>query len=164
MVYRRGDIGLIDRRVVDVSAPNLINICVDGDLEGKPQIRLYSRYARDAVTLTDLNQLLMESERLMDRIGYPQTSMRGRSFNGMRQSTAKKGAERVRTADEILNEAGKKATFVVNVQYRQNATWQGKVLWAETGKSCNFRSALELLKLIDGALDEAEEGVQEKKE
>ncbi len=70
----------------------------------------------------------------------------------------------MRTADEILNEVGKKATFVVNVQYRQNATWQGKVLWAETGKSCNFRSALELLKLIDGALDEAEEGVPEKKE
>ena len=33
-------------------------------------------------------------------------------------------------------------------------------MWAEAGKSCNFRSALELLKLIDGALDEAEAGVQ----
>ncbi|MCI8515328.1 MAG: hypothetical protein HFG75_00350 [Hungatella sp.] len=60
----------------------------------------------------------------------------------------------------MLNESGKKATFVVNVQYRQNATWQGKVLWAEAGRSCNFRSALELLKLIDGALDEEEAGAQ----
>ena len=66
----------------------------------------------------------------------------------------------MKSTDEILNETGKKATFVVNVQYRQNATWQGKVMWAEAGKSCNFRSALELLKLIDGALDEAEAGVQ----
>ncbi|MCI8982442.1 MAG: hypothetical protein HFG78_08560 [Hungatella sp.] len=61
----------------------------------------------------------------------------------------------------MLSETGKKATFIVNVQYRQNATWQGKVLWAETEKSCNFRSALELLKLIDGALDEAEAGAQD---
>ena len=164
MVYRRGDTGLIDKKLVDVSAPNLISICVDDDPEGRQRIRFYSRYARDAVILTDMNQLLIESEQLMDRIGYPQTSTRGRSFSGTQQSTAKKGAERVRTADEILNEVGKKSTFVVKVQYRQNATWQGKVLWAETGKSCNFRSALELLKLIDGALDEAEEGVPEKKE
>ncbi|MCI8837566.1 MAG: hypothetical protein HFG74_05825 [Hungatella sp.] len=57
----------------------------------------------------------------------------------------------------MLKESGKKATFVVNVTYRQNATWQGKVLWAETGKSCYFRSALELLKLIDNALEEGEE-------
>ncbi|MCI8888854.1 MAG: hypothetical protein HFG70_12330 [Hungatella sp.] len=62
----------------------------------------------------------------------------------------------------MLNETGKRATFLVNVQYRQNATWQGKVLWAETGESCHFRSALELLKLMDGAMEEAGEDAGEK--
>ncbi len=67
----------------------------------------------------------------------------------------------MRATDDILSQTGEKATFVVNIQYRQNATWQGKVFWAETGKSCNFRSALELLKLIDGALDEEEDAAFE---
>ncbi|PNV60795.1 hypothetical protein C0033_17575 [Clostridium sp. chh4-2] len=52
-----------------------------------------------------------------------------------------------------MRQSGDKATFVVHVQYRQNATWQGNVMWAENQQSASFRSALELLKLIDSALD-----------
>ena len=40
---------------------------------------------------------------------------------------------------------------------RENASWQGKVTWADKGRSQHFRSALELLKLMDQALDEGEE-------
>lgn len=43
-------------------------------------------------------------------------------------------------------------TFVVNVQFRQHATWQGTVKWAEQNREVRFRSALELLKIMDGAL------------
>ena len=42
------------------------------------------------------------------------------------------------------------------VRYRQNATWQGDVIWAEKNERQSFRSALELLKLIDSALDSKE--------
>ena len=45
-------------------------------------------------------------------------------------------------------------TFVLKILNRQNSTWQGTVTWVEENKTQNFRSALELLKLIDGALDE----------
>ncbi|PWL48650.1 MAG: hypothetical protein DBY36_08935 [Clostridiales bacterium] len=57
--------------------------------------------------------------------------------------------------NEVTSQRGDKATFVVHVQYRQNATWQGSVVWAEKNKTQRFRSALELLKLIDSALDES---------
>lgn len=46
--------------------------------------------------------------------------------------------------------------FIVDVRCRENATWQGEVLWVDLNKQCSFRSALELLKLIDGALDQME--------
>lgn len=46
-----------------------------------------------------------------------------------------------------------RGTFVVRVRHRQNATWQGEVLWAEENETQNFRSVLELIKLIDNALD-----------
>ena len=53
------------------------------------------------------------------------------------------------------------ATFVVQIQHRQNATWQGTVVWADRNETKPFRSALELIKLIDGALeaDELPEGI-----
>ena len=35
-------------------------------------------------------------------------------------------------------------------------TWQGGVVWAEKNEKRTFRSALELLKLIDNALDDEE--------
>ena len=45
-------------------------------------------------------------------------------------------------------------TFVLKILNRQNSTWQGNITWVEKKKSENFRSALEMLKLIDNALDE----------
>ena len=57
-------------------------------------------------------------------------------------------------AETVLKQTGEIATFVVHVKFRQYSTWQGEIVWAEKNKKCNFRSALELLKLIDGALDD----------
>ena len=158
---RKVMMALPDRKSIDVSAPNLMSICIDENQNHEKQGRFYHRYSVEPVLFSDLNNLLILADRIMDKIDYPQASTRSRNFCDTGKNMREKGAERVKSTDEILNETGKKATFVVNVQYRQNATWQGKVMWAEAGKSCNFRSALELLKLIDGALDEAEAGVQD---
>lgn len=45
-----------------------------------------------------------------------------------------------------------KSTFVVQVQFCQNSTWQGTVAWTEEKKEQRFRSTLELIKLLDEAL------------
>ena len=47
---------------------------------------------------------------------------------------------------------GEKATFVVNVQFRQNATWQGTVRWLNRDQTQRFRSTLELISLMEDAL------------
>ena len=56
--------------------------------------------------------------------------------------------------DMVQKQTGESATFVVHIKSRQYSTWQGEIAWAERDRRCSFRSALELLKLIDGALDE----------
>ncbi|MBR9940278.1 hypothetical protein KE540_08490 [Lachnospiraceae bacterium Marseille-Q4251] len=56
------------------------------------------------------------------------------------------------------NTLGKKGTFVVHVQYLENSTWQGEIGWAEKNESLKFRSALELLKIMDSALATTEQG------
>ncbi len=45
-------------------------------------------------------------------------------------------------------------TFIVKIVNRQHSTWQGSVTWVEEGRTQNFRSALELMKMIDGVLNE----------
>lgn len=49
-----------------------------------------------------------------------------------------------------------KGTFVVHIQGTENATWQGQVVWADKNETQNFRSTLELIKLIDGAISAKE--------
>ena len=62
----------------------------------------------------------------------------------------------MRDEQDSKNLVGHKASFIVRVTSRQNATWQGSISWTERGVTKHFRSALELIKLIDSALDEVE--------
>ena len=50
----------------------------------------------------------------------------------------------------------KDATFVVHITKCENESWQGQVTWADKDEKMNFRSAKELMTLMDAAL-EAEE-------
>lgn len=45
-----------------------------------------------------------------------------------------------------------KGTFVIKILNTQNATWQGTIDWLEGDRNEAFRSALELIKLVDSAL------------
>ena len=60
----------------------------------------------------------------------------------------------IRMAD-FKNKAAKMGgqSFVVDIKCKQNHTWQGNVTWVEQKKTLPFRSALELLKLMDSAME-----------
>ena len=60
--------------------------------------------------------------------------------------------------DSIIKNRG---TFLIDIYSRQHATWQGAVTWVNRDEKQHFRSALELIKLIDSALEEAEGGSHE---
>jgi len=51
-----------------------------------------------------------------------------------------------------------KGTFEISVKFLQNSTWQGQIHWIERNRKQNFRSALEMLKLMDEALTDTGEG------
>lgn len=46
----------------------------------------------------------------------------------------------------------KKGTFVVEVEYCRNATWQGTIRWINGEKTQHFRSELELITLMSEVL------------
>ena len=43
-------------------------------------------------------------------------------------------------------------TFIVKVNNCQNSSWQGELVWADEKKSLKFRSALEMIRLMDEAI------------
>ena len=51
---------------------------------------------------------------------------------------------------------GAVATFYLRVLFRQNASWQGTVRWAETKQEVPFRSVLELLLMMDSTIPKEE--------
>ena len=51
-------------------------------------------------------------------------------------------------------------TFEISVKFMQNSSWQGQIHWIEKDQKQSFRSALEMLKLMDEALTEGTKGMQ----
>jgi hypothetical protein len=55
------------------------------------------------------------------------------------------------------NSYKEKNTFIVKLDNRQRDTWQGEVVWADENRTERFRSALELIKLMDEAMNKSAE-------
>lgn len=138
--------------------------------------KIYTRLNKEAINFRNIGEMLDVLESIWNTIGYPQEAMINRRFLEQEKLTAKKEFIRVSyfddgTKDKIkveLSEAdmekrrGEQDTFIVRIQYRQNATWQGHVTWVDENKTVPFRSALELIKLIDSTQnDQTEEWKKE---
>ncbi len=93
------------------------------------------------VPFDSLTQLIFSMDELFDEIGTPQRTMAPRGF-------VKEAAE----ARETKPGEPVMATFRVDVMFRQNASWQGNLIWLDKKQESQFRSVLELIMIMDGAL------------
>ena len=57
--------------------------------------------------------------------------------------------ENINREKDLINSEN---SFLVKIKYRQNSSWQGTLQWIETGKTQNFKSCLELIRLMDLAV------------
>jgi len=133
---------------------NKIYICVDVCRGPLIEGRVFHKYLDEVNEFRGINELLFLMEGFMDEMRFPAASTDSRFFGKEKNTKDLKGAITV-DRDEVvfdLKENGRKATFIVQVQYRQNATWQGSIKWVETDEEKKFRSALELIKIIDSAI------------
>lgn len=122
-------------------------VCVDSYDNGVMNGRILHPSC-DPIPFKSLSRFLVQMEELLDELKLPQSFTAARSF-----APAARGP----TPDRLTDEAppkGELATFAVRILFRQNASWQGSVAWVETGRESTFRSALELIFLIDSALRE----------
>lgn len=124
---------------------------------------LESSYLGKSISFRNEIEFLFAVDSLMNQIGGPQESFMPRNFfNHSRRKWTVRKAELNMAEDTnkiIPIKADTKATFVIDVQYRQHASWQGTITWAEKGETRRFRSVLEMLRLMSEAQPEQDKVV-----
>lgn len=128
-----------------------IMVCVDGYDQHILRGRLYNPFLQGAMHFTGLMEFLLAVEHLLDEMNFPQPFAQVRSFRPQEKA-------RGEIRRDNLEQRGEKGTFVMKVIFRQNASWQGTVLWLEANREESFRSVLEFALLLNSALDETGEG------
>lgn len=128
------------------NAGRTVMICVDSYENGVPAGRFYN-YGRpdEGQPFQSLMQLLVGMEEIMDSAYYPQSYTEKRSFVFSPEVKAEEFLE-------SISRKGAYATFVVRVLFRQHTSWQGIITWQEEKKEIQYRSALELILLMESAL------------
>ena len=120
-------------------------VCVDSYEDCVPVGRFYNPQRKEGSKFSSLSQLLVKMEDLLDEMQLPQSFTAIRTF-----SNHPDGALAAAAAGA---QSGQLATFAVRILFRQNASWQGSVTWLEGEREENFRSVLELILLMDSALN-----------
>ncbi len=135
-----------------VGTPWGIILCIDYYKEEKIKGRIYHRYQKEPTEFHGMLEALLLIDKFFDELGSPFPGSKYHTFV-KEERTKKSEMTKIWSDEEMLKNSGSKGTFVIRVEQRQHSTWQGKVTWVEAGKSESFRSALELIKMIDGALE-----------
>lgn len=123
----------------------VIMVYIDSYDNDVPIGRFCSAAGSDVKTFRSLSQMLIMIEKSLDETKFPQAFDQIRSFRVPESQTDK-------DKEVESTHPGKKATFAIRVLFRQNASWQGSVIWTEGNQEESFRSVLELIVLIDSAL------------
>lgn len=128
-------------------------VCIDSYKSSVPVGRIYNPALSGGGDFYGTMQFILRMDALLDGMNFPQPFMETRSFN-----RREKRLPVFSTNAEIRH--GSLATFIIRIFFRRNASWQGSVIWLESGREESFRSALELMVLADSALNEALESAQ----
>ena len=118
-------------------------------------------YIDSPVCFFGIGDLILKLDEMCDWIGTPQSTMQPRFLN---KKMAEQYTRRTKEKNEILVKTNiqlqdstimssqairAKETLLVKIEYRQNASMQGRVIGNLTSKKyVNFRSALELMRMI----------------
>lgn len=150
--------------------PNIVTLCINAYDAIQQEGYLYHQYTDSPVRFHSLFEAFGQMEAFYDEICFPQASVDLRSFSpdcraaaralpdseeppGLPEFKRKEMIEK-ESFEDVIKHRGMDATFVIRVQYRQHASWQGAVTWIDGRKKEYFRSVLDLARLIDGALNE----------
>ena len=122
---------------------NALVVSIDSYNNGILCGRLQPTYGEEALSFKGTIAFLQNIETMLNSAKFPQSFCSPRKFHpvGYTPTPVPSGPR-----------SGQIATFSLKILFRQNASWQGSLCWLESGQEVPFRSVLELLLLIDSAL------------
>ena len=128
-----------------------ITVCVDSYDGGVLKGRFYNNY-QEMEQYESLVQFLAKVEAVLEEQQMPQ------SYTVLRKFSDHISAGEGTVASRRIRK-GKIATFEMQVLFRQHTSWQGVLIWRDRKMEKSFRSVLELVLLMDSALQTQKEGV-----
>lgn len=127
-----------------------ITVCVDSYDNGVLNGQLYNAN-REIEQFESLMQFLTKVEAMLEEQQVPQS-----------YTVLRKFSEHIPMGEGSVASGrvckGKIATFEMQVLFRQHTSWQGVLIWRDRKMEQSFRSVLELVLLMDSALQAKKEG------
>ena len=140
------------------------------------QGRVVHMLGNTALPFRSMMECLWAIERMIDGIGYVSKAVKPRTWQGapVSGSSSAKATKRnmanvsttantfvdgwdTQTEQEaLLSMKQSSVSFVVKIQYRQHATWQGTLEWLDGHRTQHFRSTMEMLKLMEEVVEASE--------
>ncbi|MBE5955373.1 MAG: hypothetical protein E7253_02860 [Lachnospiraceae bacterium] len=153
----------VNQKAVNISAPNLVNICINGLEHGEIQGEVYHYYSEKPESFSSVVELIRTMEKLFDYLMFPQASTRIRSFWEKENEIypRRKREDKQVSWEELLAHSGRIGTFITCVKFRQRSTWQGDFFWKEKEQKMFFSSALEFVRLLDQAVNQEQKKEKE---
>lgn len=121
-----------------------LTVCIDSYENSVMKGRILNAN-QEIAPFESLVQFLLGVETFLEAPQMPQSYTSLRRFSDLLPMTG---------GTAVSNYVGKgaKATFELQVLFRQHSSWQGVVIWRERKMEQSFRSVLELVMLMDSAL------------
>jgi len=121
-------------------------VCIDSYENGVLAGRIYNPFCEEGIAFHSTIGFLKKMDSMLEKMNFPQSFSVNRVFRPIQ-------TEEAVTVPGAGPRNGKLATFSISILFRQNASWQGAVSWLDEGREESFRSVLELLLLLDSALE-----------
>ena len=129
-----------------------ITICLDSYENSLMKGQIYHGAFADGKQYDNLMQLILIIESILEATGFPKAVTEKRLFSPPKGANKKEGLNYTHIID-FNDKRGKLATFRLKILFRQNASWQGSIAWLEKKAEVSFRSALEMILLINDAAE-----------
>ena len=143
-----------ERKIISLGYnESALRVCVDGVDGDKLWGRVFSMRLSAPIPFGDLGDFVMKMDQVMDEQNFPQSFQRKREFKAGKK---KRGLGQVfkalegepLTADVVNAAKGQLATFTVRVLTRQNASWQGHIIWDGEAGVIDFSSELDMVQIV----------------
>ena len=137
---------------------SIYTLCIDKYEDSIIKGSFMNNHYKEEIFFNSTVQMLFAMENIMNITGCPKKYEKDRTFFGEYEPNSVNNYEEKSKLVKIndfstYDKKGILATFYIKIRFRQNSSWQGNIKWREKGKEEDFRSVLELLKIIDSAFN-----------